>query len=273
MSSGETFDGPAPPGPRAACPVALALFAANLVACNLGALVFSIGGLRFTNLHANAVLVILAMVLPVVVATATLTRAQGDPVIPRSGVRIVAIPMWIAVQAALGFALCVPMGPILIGAFEASNRLAHTAGIPALGSLPCVLHGALVVALWLVRRPGDSTARWLVLACGWITPTLLLGVSCLTLVYALNGQDGSWHARPIRWTANSYFTVRKVPLGHRSPHGLRLLAVTEFVPGVEWWRMVATDPALPHDVTELERDGDDLIARRGAEAPVRIRLR
>lgn len=67
--------------------------------------------------------------------------------------------------------------------------------------------------------------------------------------------------------------MRKVPLGHRSPHGLRLLSVTELVPGVEWWRMVATDPSLPQDVTELERDGDDLIARRGAEAPIRIRLR
>lgn len=253
--------------------MALALFIANLVACNLGALLFSIGGLRFTNFTANAVLVILAMVLPTIVATASLTRAEGDPAIPRSGVRIVAIPMWIAVQAALGFALCVPMGPILMDALETSNRLAHSAGIPALGALPCALHGALVVALWLVRRPGESTARWLVLACGWIAPTLLLGTSFVTFLYVLDGLDRPWHARPIPWTANTYVTVRKVPLGTHSPDGLRLLAVTEFVPGVEWWRMVATDPAVPLDFTELERDGDDLVARRGDREPVRLRLR
>lgn len=255
--------------------VALALFVANLVAWNFAALLTHLGGLRFTSSRANAALVCLAMLLPIVVAPIVLTRDPRGRARVAARHRVLAVLLWLGVHLTASVALAAPFAPVLFAALVGGNELARATGMAAMSFVPWLVHGALVVALWRVRRPSETFGRWLVLACGWIGPTLLLPWAFLGMVLGVDHdlQDGKSYTQRVPTTANSYCTLRRVALGRRGEKELRLLAVTEFLPGLEFWRWAATEPPLPPNVGELEYDGGDLLERHRDGEPIRYRLR
>ncbi len=255
--------------------VALALFVANLVAWNYMALMTHLGGLRLTSCRANAALVCLALLLPIVIAPIVLTRdPRGRPRVA-AGHRVLAVLLWLGFHLTASVALAVAFAPVLLAALSAGNDLARATGIAALAFVPSLAHGALVAAQWRVRRPSETFGRWFVLACGWITPTLLLPWAFLGLVVGVDHdlQDGESYTGRVPTTANSYCTLRLVAFGRRGEKELRLLAVTEFLPGLEWWRWATTEPPLPPNVGALQYDGGDLVEQHPDGPPIRYRLR
>lgn len=253
----------------------MALFVANLVAWNYVALMTHLGGVCFTSCRANAALVCLALLLPMVVATASRIRSTVASTIPLAKFPAIAISTWVVVQTACGLLLFVLFDSLLLCALTAGNRLAHTTGSRAWSFAPWLVHGALVVALWRVRRRSETFGRWLVLACGWIAPTLLLPWALLGFVVGVDHdlQSGEWYTRRVPTTASSYCTLRQVASERYGRKSLRLLAVTEFLPGIEWWRWAATEPPLPPNAGELDYDGGDLVERHPDGVPIRCRLR